>query len=186
METVHFTQQTFRQIMDCLARPLSEQTLQQTAPIDGLYAATAAILHTLVDGEVSVYATCDKAQQHITAWTNAKQATAEQADFIVVRAAEREQVTSCIEQAKIGTLIDPQQSATIIIELAESETHRYSVSGPGIQTAVQVELPIAKEWIAVRAQKNREYPLGVDILFVQEDGSIFALPRTTIVKGEQQ
>lgn len=186
METVHFTQQTFRQIMDCFARPLSQQTLSQTTTIDGLYAATAAILHTLVDGEVSVYTTCHQTQQHIIAWTNALQAAVEHADFIVVRAAEAEQVTHCIEQAKIGTLVDPQKSATIIIELAEDDLHRYYASGPGIETSIDITLPLHTQWMQIRAQKNREYPLGVDLLFVLPNGNVFALPRTTIVKGEQQ
>jgi alpha-D-ribose 1-methylphosphonate 5-triphosphate synthase subunit PhnH len=42
-----------------------------------------------------------------------------------------------------------------------------------------LEVGLGREWIAARAAKNREYPLGVDMIFVDPEGRVAALPRTT-------
>lgn len=182
METVHFTQQTFRDIMNSFARPGEQHTLSETMPMNGLYGATAAVLLTLVDGEVSVYAEDEALQKEIFAWTNTKRAAIDEADFIVLRAgSSAEQITAAIEAAKIGTLVDPQKSATLIIEL-QGDKQSYIVTGPGIEHDDTLEASLHAQWIAARAKKNREFPLGIDIICVTADDTIFSLPRTTKIE----
>lgn len=183
METVHFTQQTFREIMNSFARPGEQHTLSETMQMNGLYNATAAVLLTLVDGEVSVYVEDEAVQKEIFAWTNTKRASIEQADFIVLRASSTvEHITAAIEAAKVGTLVDPQKSATIILELRNDEKQSYILTGPGIEHDWHIEAHFNAQWLAARAQKNREFPLGIDILCVAEDDTIFSLPRTTKIE----
>ena len=183
METVHFTQQTFRLLMDSFARPGEQQMLQRERQMEGLYNATAATLLTLVDGEVSFYVKDETLQREVRTWTNAKLVTVEQADFIILPASSTvAEVEAVIQQAKIGTLVDPQQSATIILEMTREEETVFVLRGPGIKGERQMKARFMPQWLAKRAHKNREFPLGIDIICVYEDGAAFALPRTTTIQ----
>lgn len=183
METVHFTQQTFRLLMDSFARPGEEHMLQGERQMTGLYNATAATLLTLVDGEVSFYVKEPTLQREIFTWTNAKFASKEHADFIILPASsEVEEVAAAIEQSKIGTLVDPQKSATIILEMTLEEETSFVLRGPGIKGERQIEARFLPQWLEARAHKNREFPLGIDIICVYEDGTVFVLPRTTNIQ----
>lgn len=71
METVHFTQQTFRAIMECFASPGELKKLDVQLSMAGLYDATASLCITLLDGEVS-YFSFSEGDIDIQAWTGAK------------------------------------------------------------------------------------------------------------------
>lgn len=183
METVHFTQQTFRLLMDSFARPGEQQMLLQERQVTGLYNATVATLLTLVDGEVGFYIKDETLQREVFAWTNAKLVAKEQADFIVLPSnSDLEEVAEAIKRAKIGTLVDPQKSATIILEMTREEEATFVLRGPGIKGERQIKARFMPQWLEARAQKNGEFPLGIDIICVYEDGTVFALPRTTNIQ----
>ncbi|TKI70639.1 phosphonate C-P lyase system protein PhnH [Lysinibacillus mangiferihumi] len=183
METVHFTQLTFRTLMDCFARPGSKGTLQTLHSIDGLYPQTLSVLMTLFDGEISFQAVDDSKRLHqeLRQWTGAKVKDYHEADFIIVPAnANKEQILKVLEVVKIGNLIDPQQSATIVMELPQQSNEVvYQLTGPGILHKELVELGLSPDILALRAIRNREFPLGVDLILIDENGKVLALPRTT-------
>lgn len=186
MEMTHFTQQTFRTLMDCFARPGKKEVVQTLHVIDGLYAETLSILMTLLDGEVS-FQTVDeeeRLQRELRTWTGAKVNEFNAADFIIVPAqARQERVLEALTVAKIGNLIDPQQSATFVMELAQQQGSTvYELKGPGIQDREVVELAVSPDILQLRAKRNREFPLGIDLILIDEVGNVLALPRTTIIE----
>ena len=186
MELTHFTQQTFRSLMDCFARPGKKEALQTLHSVEGLYPETLSVLVTLLDGEVSfqVLGEDERIQRELRAWTGAKVSDFNAADFIVVPAqAKREQVLDALEVAKIGNLIDPQQSATFVLELTQQQAVTvYELKGPGIQQSEVVELALSPDILQLRAKRNREFPLGIDMILIDEAGKVLALPRTTIIE----
>lgn len=187
METVHFTQQTFRAIMECFASPGELKKLDVQLSMAGLYDATASLCITLLDGEVS-YFSFSEGDTDIQAWTGAKKAAIELADFIIVSSdATEEQVIRAIHSAKIGNLINPQQSATIIIEISnETQPKTYKLTGPGIQTKRIISCNLPTSFIKERAHKNKEFPLGVDVVIVDSSANLFALPRTTQIEEVEE
>lgn len=184
METTHFTQQTFRLMLDCFARPGTEKQVPVLEKINGIYAETLSVLYTLLDGEASFYALSDNEQLRLelAAWTGGKETEKELADFIVIaHNAAPQDVYATISEAKIGSLIDPQHAATILLEAAGEET-TYTLTGPGIQEKVTVSIPFSPAYAELRSMKNKEFPLGVDMIIIRDNGQMLALPRTTVMK----
>ena len=186
MEITHFTQQTFRTLMDCFARPGKKVALQSLHSVEGLYPETLSVLMTLLDGEISFQALDEdeRLQRELRAWTGAKMDDFNAADFIIVPAqAQLEQILAVLEVAKIGDLIDPQKSATFVMELTQQqEVTVYELKGPGIQQSEVVELALSPDIFQLRAKRNREFPLGIDMILIDEAGNVLALPRTTIIE----
>ncbi|MEC1177913.1 phosphonate C-P lyase system protein PhnH [Metasolibacillus meyeri] len=183
METVHFTQRAFRTLLDCFARPGTVGELEREYVVNGLYAETVTVCMSLLDGEVS-FQTATEYQdinQSIRALTGGQIKPLEQADFIIIpHGTEKEQLLKAVEAAKVGDLIDPQKSATIMIELdGITPAIMAQLSGPGIKKLEMVELAVYKEFIELRTNKNKEFPLGIDCILIERSGRVIALPRTT-------
>lgn len=83
-------------------------------------------------------------------------------------------------QVRQGTLLDPHEAATVVVEVDKLENGElYQLSGPGIKDKKFVVLPADNGWLRGRARAVAEYPLGPDLVFVDGAGQILALPRTT-------
>lgn len=80
-----------------------------------------------------------------------------------------------------GDLLNPHKAATMIIEAdSVSNDRALTLSGPGIETECYINVKTAIDaWVDLRAEKNSEYPLGIDLIFVDRDDNILCLPRTT-------
>lgn len=90
---------------------------------------------------------------------------------------------NCIEQAQVGTLTDPDQSATLIIACLLGEGKKFQLQGPGIRTNMPLivdELPL--EFWQLRNEKT-SYPLGFDIFLVDGD-QVVGIPRSTLLEIE--
>lgn len=189
MELTHFTQQTFRTLMTCMSRPGTKEVLQKDAMIDGIYAETMSVLRTMLDGEVTfaVVGQAPRLQQEVMAWTGANVSEVADADFILVpQHTDEAQIVEAIQQAKVGDLVDPQYSATLIVEVVAETSQQWQLTGPGIQDNTIIPLAITPNIVAARAARNKEFPLGVDMIFVNEHGEVVALPRTTKAEGVEQ
>lgn len=151
---------------------------------------TLLFAYLLLDSEVTFHIVGDQtshAVNKIMRLTYAKEATIESADYIfILLSASDEDITQCLESAKVGTLIDPHTSATLIIEV-NSVTHgnAYTLHGPGINREKNLQINFLDTWHTIRAKKNEEYPLGIDLYFIDLKGDLLALPRTTQVERWQ-
>jgi alpha-D-ribose 1-methylphosphonate 5-triphosphate synthase subunit PhnH len=111
----------------------------------------------------------------------AKSALVENADYILCDAIQLPDLSP-----KLGTLPNPDQSATLILmvdKLSVGE-HKLRLSGPGIKNIEYLAINgLNLDWLSKRDDWNCSFPLGVDILLV-DDKSVAALPRTTNVNVE--
>lgn len=187
LDYVHDLQSVYRKILDALSRPgliadLSGE-LSLVDPGLGSNGAFVLLALTLLDGDVAFAVstgTDGSLARSLSRLTLAAQADIPHADFVFIDAGTS--VSEAISAAREGTLLDPHLGATIIV-MADSITENgsYLLSGPGIRDEARLGITGAEGWLEARAEKNREYPLGVDLYFVTSEGAFAALPRTTRV-----
>jgi len=85
-----------------------------------------------------------------------------------------------LAEAPLADLVDPHASATIVA-LADfgPESPAYSLTGPGIESATTCHIGLAEGWLAQRAERNQEFPMGLDLILIDQHNQLMALPRTT-------
>ena len=123
----------------------------------------------------------DDVSKLISEMTYAQVKPVEEADYIfVLKDSCDEKLEEVIQKSKIGDLIDPQKSATIIAEVeCISNSGDMELRGPGIKDINEVNISGNKKWINARRDKNEEYPLGIDLIFIDENDNVVCIPRTT-------
>ncbi|MGL4798251.1 MAG: phosphonate C-P lyase system protein PhnH [Cellulosilyticaceae bacterium] len=190
LERVHAIQQAYRKVLETLARPghietvqIEGEALQLEAPT---FKGTLVMMLMLLDAEVSFHVVSQEEQvsHFITNMTYAKATSVDEADYVfVLQDATETMLMGAMAAAKKGDLIDPQKSATFIMEVSEvSGKEELILEGPGIKNQSFMKLGQQTGWLALRTQKNSEYPLGIDMIFVDSVGHVGSLPRTTQVR----
>lgn len=171
-------QANFRLVLDAMSRPGRCFSLY-TLPDEG--SVVLSILATLLDAEVSL------SDPHMLLRTDdwlmlqAKSSSADEADYILCDAMQLPNISP-----KLGTLANPDQSATLILKVDKLGigNHKLRLSGPGIKDTEYLSINgLLMNWLTKRDDWNGAFPLGVDIILV-DDQSVAALPRTTNVKVE--
>jgi len=195
LDLVHDTQMAYRNLLKCMSKPgVIESIETQSKKIDfdiSFYTGTLVNMYVLLDGEVT-FNIVSKNKEKITNFVNqltyAKATTIENADFIFILSDARENsLGEAFKKAKLGTLIDPHKSATIIVEVEKlSNEKKYYLKGPGIEDLHYVSILTKGLFVDERENKNIEYPLGVDTIFIDREAQIMCLPRTTQIFAAQQ
>ncbi|MDQ0271844.1 phosphonate C-P lyase system protein PhnH [Cytobacillus purgationiresistens] len=190
IDQIHHTQHVFRKILDSMAKPgtISTITVNEESKKRQLscYDTTLLAALTLLDAEVTFHilpADQIELKEKISQYTLAQHAPIEEADFIIAvkGCAERELVDAMLV-CKNGSLIDPNGSATWIIEEEHlSNQGGLTLSGPGIRSEAELHISFTLAMTAARQEKIKEYPTGIDLLFTDEVGQLACLPRTTTV-----
>ncbi|MDA8424690.1 MAG: phosphonate C-P lyase system protein PhnH [Treponema sp.] len=187
-DMIHGCQAAFRSLLDASSYPgrivdLSRESglLDVSAPIPR---AALLIALSLMDIEVGYYVDAARraeAETFVSRLCGARPVPLEEADFIFVLGVERD-LARVIRGARGGDLVDPHKGATIVAEAEGlSEPGPLVLSGPGIREERRVSVSRDPGWMAARAEKNREFPMGVDLLFFDSRSRVLALPRTTLV-----
>ncbi len=190
LDIVHDLQAVYRKLVNALARPGRLADLTKEAAVireDGNKECPASMLLialTLFDQEVTFKVISDKEEtitKIINQLTYAKSVEVEEADYILIlQDAETGVLNKAIESAKPGTLKDPHSSATIIIEVNKiTDEPALELKGPGIKTTEFVHVELKEKWVEARQMKNKEYPLGIDLMFVDQNDQLLSVPRTT-------
>ena len=194
-ETFH-AQAHYRGLLDAMARPGKINVLP-AVPLHlpgKLSFGSAYIAHTLLDGNVSfgLIGFERDAGTYLSGETGAREVEPEKADFLF---APGDMATLALRVAKLGTLLDPESSATLICSLdglwqePRGDGLKLRLRGPGIESETVIFVKgVARELFEDRVKRNAEYPLGVDIVFTYDsdgtDSHIVCLPRTTSVVCE--
>ena len=177
-DTVYDSQKVFRLILEVMSNPTRVVSISEYADkLYGDHPVFLTVAMALLDNEVS-FNTCENCQlsDDVISLTLAKRETVDNADFIFV--CNPNDVNNVIEYAKCGTLADPHKSATIIIRNDGEPTERLTLSGPGIDGQIEVTVTqTVKDAIALRDAQNYEYPQGIDLIFISDEGELFAIPR---------
>lgn len=202
---VFASQELYRLVLQSLSRPgeiqhLSKNILeglslnQETSMSSNVYIDALALM--VLDPKIGFYLPqkfLEAAKAGFYAKRQSAFASADQADIIFMPALD-DCETDTILQAKAGTLFDPHCSASVFVALqrlsdtASAETpHQIILKGPGIKDKNTVFVS-SLEAFQARQERNDEYPCGIDMIFVDRNGNLFALPRTTelcIVRGDK-
>lgn len=190
LDIVHDLQSVYRKMVDSTSRPglisdlSKEAALVEVEDQKGCPASLLLLALTLLDQEVTFKvfsAQAEAVSKTINQLTYSKPATTEQADYLLIlQDAEKGSLEEAIRKAKSGTLKNPHDSALIIIETnSVTNGQIHLLKGPGIQTTEEVYLDIEEDWVQCRQNKNKEYPLGIDLMLIDQQHQLLSLPRTT-------
>lgn len=184
---LHQTQKMFRMVMNAMAHPgIIERANEQIVSL-GIHEG-AVLLTTLLDKEVTFHGMNLTEEEIIQICERYRTSyvTISEADFILLMATRSVDDYDVLNAAKIGTLIDPQKSATLIILACDFQNSvPYIVSGPGIMGQQQRQIPqILEALLPIRQKLNQEFPLGVDIILSDIHNNMMCFPRTTNMTKE--
>ncbi|GAB5494230.1 MAG: phosphonate C-P lyase system protein PhnH [Phototrophicaceae bacterium] len=172
------SRQTFLALMWSLSYPGRIHNLYENVP------AFDAISEALLDIETSFY-TSDESLITTFSKNGAKVLTPDRAAYHFYPHLTST-LLDTVTEASIGTLMYPDQSATLIIGATLGTGQLLSLSGPGINPSTPTNIKIAgipsEFWIL--REKAIHYPRGWDIYFV-DDKRVLGIPRTTTVVVEE-
>ncbi|WP_174613008.1 phosphonate C-P lyase system protein PhnH [Virgibacillus ihumii] len=192
VDYVHDLQNVYRELLDGLSRPGeikvikdSMETVDKDLPCFHSSFLTAL---TLLDGEVSFHIISkqqSKIAEKVSAYTMAKHVAPDEADFVFAfKDASEKEIVDVLNVCKFGDLENPQYAATWIIESESlSNSPGVTLKGPGIkkQMMLNTDCPLAV-W-AKRNEFRQEFPLGIDVIFVDKRARAACIPRSTIVEN---
>lgn len=200
-DAVHGAQQTFRVVLDAMARPARVLALPASA-LDGLQPppssvagrpmspGAAALLLTLLDAETTVRLAGSLASAAALAYlrfhTGVRSAWQEDcADFTLARA--RDVDASLWSRLDLGQDEAPQRGATLLVEvdaLGDEAGTRLRLRGPGIESAQSLSvLGLSHEFWLWRQRLQAAMPRGIELLLI--DGArVAAIPRSSRITLE--
>jgi alpha-D-ribose 1-methylphosphonate 5-triphosphate synthase subunit PhnH len=173
-------QSCFRAVLEAMSRPGRVMRVAAAlAPPEGLCVAAAATLLTLADNTtgVSLPEAMAAARDWLVFHTGAHLAPAPAADFVL--ASDRPTLASLRQ----GTYDEPETSALLILQVPSFQIgQRVRLSGPGIETATRLDLPLDDRFIPEWTAQRRRNPLGIDILLCAA-AQVVALPRSVTIEA---
>lgn len=182
IEPIAAAQRTFRTLLTAMSRPGTVHTLMMRPG----ESAEEAIAFALVDHEVGFAVHGERhvpgaipVARRITLRTGSLEAEISQAAFIFTYDAlsDAEWV-----QVRRGTLAYPDGGATIVSILPDvgQGPLTLTLTGPGIETEQRLALSgLPAAMLAARDEACRDYPMGVDMIFVDPTGRLACLPRSS-------
>jgi len=182
-DPVHSSQQTFRAVLDALARPGKVCVLGEALPEVALGGAMARLLLSLTDDETPVW--WQRADATLQGWLQFHTGAGVAAQPGAASFAVLHDLGARTELAHfaMGTAASPEFSATLLVELPGLHGGpELEWRGPGIQTVQRVGLCGVPPHFWAQWQANHAaFPAGVDIIFTCGDSAL-GLPRTTRVR----
>ncbi len=186
-DIVFDSQKIFRVLLDTFARPgkINKITDLKIKPPLNVSKVALGIFFTLLDLEVGFYVWCfdeqkrRKIEEYIMLNTGSNPRDLESADFVLAL-----NELSELKKVKKGSLEYPDQGATVVRvveEIGENlEGDFLTLTGPGINGKKTVSLRgVKRKEIIEIIEVNKDFPLGIDFLFVDKKDKVFALPRST-------
>ncbi len=190
IDMVHDIQTAYRKLLICMSRPGSIESIEEESEklhIDiKFFNSTLVLMFMLLDSEVSfkiVSQDKDEISKFVRQLTYSKSKNIEEADFIfILENADKDMLEEVLTDAKAGNLINPHESATVIVETNRiSDEKKFILKGPGIKDESHIDLQLDETWLEKLYKNNIEFPMGIDIIFTDKNSNITCLPRTTKV-----
>lgn len=188
-DMVFDVQKAFRKVVEAFSYPGDIVSFQEEGrfleDVDGCYPATMILMHMLLDTDTSfgVDSVDNQLALQCSKMTHARSVSFDKADYIFVTKEHSQRLAEIIEEAKEGTLENPHQSATFIIECEQLiQDGDLILEGCGILDEKRVTIQMEEAWLDAREKKNHEFPLGIDMILTDVFGNVMALPRTIRIK----
>ena len=179
---VHQDHATFRVVLQAMSHPGTSCQLPTQIPKAGEHEPLIQLLSCLMDNEVSFSIVgenhCSLATE-LSLRTGSTEADISGSNFVIVTNGK---TSGQLPLIKRGTLEYPDTGATVIYlvdEVAE-RAGAADLTGPGVNGTISPRLTglEASELKGLR-EINAEYPLGVDAIFLDKNGRIVCIPRST-------
>jgi len=193
LDLIHDLQGVYRKILNAMARPgVIENIKEEAEKVDielDCFKGTFLLMLMLLDGEVTFNIISENSMSVtslVSQLTYARVKPLEEADYIfILKDICLKKIGLAYKKGKIGDLVNPNSSATIIAEFEEiKEGKQLELVGPGIKDTNRISISEDKAWIKVRKEKNKEFPLGLDAIYIDKNSNVMCLPRTTQIKEE--
>lgn len=179
------SQQTFRAVLEALARPAVPMALP-SQPLDVLVPVIAPVL-ALADLSTGVCVLENAGDRWADAVATATSAPTWPAEMAKLVAAIRPVSDDEVRGFARGSAQAPEEAALVALSVRDvlGGPRRWTLSGPGIRgTACIAPKGLPAGFVAARADAVAAYPAGIDILLVTDDGRVVGLPRTTTITEE--
>ncbi len=177
---------TFRQVLEALARPGSIHTLPDPAAPEVLSPAAAAVLLALADPETPLSLPARLLHGEAADWLRFHcNAPFEENPARAVFAVGGWDDLMPLEQWSQGTAEYPDRSATLIVEVDAFEGPHVELSGPGIAGTTGIELHLPGSTMSAIRSNNSRFPLGVDLI-VTSGNRCLGLPRSTRIASHAE
>ena len=176
-------QRTFRRLLDAMARP---GVIEQLEPHDqgGIHAAAVSLLEAVLDHEVTFVVCPAEAAttETILRTTGSRVAPLPEADYVL---GSGQAIADALRDAKEGDPEFPDRGATVIATVGSVDSGgSLVIRGPGIPGSRALAVDgFGPDLQALFAERNREVPLGIDLVLVAPDGRFACLPRYTRIQG---
>jgi alpha-D-ribose 1-methylphosphonate 5-triphosphate synthase subunit PhnH len=186
-DTVFDAQEHFRVLLDSMSRPGKINLLpaMDILPPNGFQHAAALTAFALLNNDVTFYIAgnnSDDIAEYLLINTGAHHADIKSADYIFI---PRYFYEDELYEARVGTAIYPEDSATIIAEsdLISEQPHDGSteilLKGPGVDGEAKIYISgISEELLEFLKAQNEEYPLGIDMIITDKMNNVMGLPRS--------
>lgn len=162
--------ENFKSMMNALSMPGNTHKIKPLFKSNFL-----AMANALLYSEVGYFYKGKEDLALIQAITNAKIEEEQTADYIFC-----DEVSEFLfNKAKVGSSKDPEFSGTLIFKCKNFKGLDVRLSGPGINISKDLSLPIDQSFVDFFNEKNGFFPLGNEVFFLNEKGSVIALSRTT-------
>ncbi|MBF6594478.1 MAG: phosphonate C-P lyase system protein PhnH [Thermaceae bacterium] len=178
--------ETFLALMWALSRPGEPKTFGGMSDLESSRTAASArpslesVGKALLDLEASFY-TGDESLRKVFGRLGARFLGPEAAAYQFYPAVgERELVD--LHEASVGTLLAPEQSATVVVACVLEPGLKLALSGPGVRGSSQIQISgLPKAFWNLRDQRVL-FPLGWDVFLVSAKNEVIGIPRSTKVE----
>jgi alpha-D-ribose 1-methylphosphonate 5-triphosphate synthase subunit PhnH len=181
-DTIIHDHATFRILLRAMSRPGSIGQLPRHREASGQRELLVGLLRCLIDNEVSFFVLDDTSGQlsgEISRSTGSSRRELAAADFLIFPEGTSK---GTVTGARRGTLEYPDSGATAVylVESLAETGGPVALTGPGIDGAVHPSIgaPAGAE-LALLREANAEFPLGLDAIFLDRDGRVICIPRST-------
>jgi alpha-D-ribose 1-methylphosphonate 5-triphosphate synthase subunit PhnH len=178
-------QQTFRAVLEALARPGTTTTLPP-GPLGTIASAVVPVL-ALADLGTGICVLENDGDGTGDAVATATSAPLWPAELARLVAAIRPITDEEVRSFSRGTALTPEEGALVSLAVADVDggQRRWRLTGPGIaDEAMLAPRGLPGGFVAARTAAVSAYPAGIDVLLVTDDGRVVGLPRTTTITEE--
>jgi alpha-D-ribose 1-methylphosphonate 5-triphosphate synthase subunit PhnH len=184
VDKVVSAQNTFRSVMEAMARPGSVQRITSSAGAPaGVMRGTAAIALTLFDHDTPIWLDPSlSATPEVSKWLKFHTSAPVISDPSICSFALIGDATALppLSSFSFGSSEYPDRSTTLILQVESlNEGPAFDLQGPGIDGIAGLQATIQPQDLFERLAINATlFPRGIDVVLVHDD-SIVAIPRTT-------
>lgn len=177
---IHDIQNSFRKLMGAFSFPFEVKNIKEEMDkLEDLNGNLLLLALIVADKGMSFSSFGDgELEEKIRTMTYAH-VKEEDMDFVFLSLKSKRDIEFVLNKVNPGDLFSPHKSTTLFIEVDKIKSgKKIMVFGPGING--DQEFNINDEiysWIVERNKLDHEYPMGIELVFVDKIGDLIAVPR---------